>query len=32
VLRTHFRNIYGKWNVTDRAAAVAEAFRQGLID
>jgi DNA-binding CsgD family transcriptional regulator len=31
-VRTHFRNIYGKWDVTDRAAAVAEAFRQGLID
>ena len=31
-VRTHFRNIYGKWRVPDRAAAVAEAFRQGLID
>jgi DNA-binding CsgD family transcriptional regulator len=31
-VRTHFRNVYEKWDVTDRAAAVAEAFRQGLID
>jgi DNA-binding CsgD family transcriptional regulator len=31
-VRTHFQNIYGKWDVTDRAAAVAEAFRRGLID
>jgi DNA-binding CsgD family transcriptional regulator len=31
-VRTHFQNIYGKWSVTDRAAAVAEAFRRGLID
>jgi DNA-binding NarL/FixJ family response regulator len=31
-VRTHFQNIYGKWDVPDRAAAVAEAFRQGLID
>jgi DNA-binding CsgD family transcriptional regulator len=30
--RTHLQNIYGKWRVPDRAAAVAEAFRQGLID
>ncbi len=31
-VRTHFQNIYGKWDLPDRAAAVAEAFRQGLID
>jgi DNA-binding CsgD family transcriptional regulator len=31
-VRTHFQNVYGKWLVPDRAAAVAEAFRQGLID
>jgi DNA-binding CsgD family transcriptional regulator len=31
-VRTHFQNIYGKWDVPDRAAAVAEGFRQGLID
>jgi DNA-binding CsgD family transcriptional regulator len=31
-VRTHFQNVYGKWHVPDRAAAVAEAFRQGLID
>jgi DNA-binding NarL/FixJ family response regulator len=31
-VRTHFKNLYGKWRVSDRAAAVAEAFRQGLID
>jgi DNA-binding CsgD family transcriptional regulator len=30
--RTHLQNIYGKWRVPDRSAAVAEAFRQGLID
>jgi DNA-binding CsgD family transcriptional regulator len=31
-VRTHFQNIYGKWDLRDRAAAVAEALRQGLID
>jgi len=31
-VKTHFQNIYAKWNVADRAAAVAEAMRQGLID
>jgi two-component system nitrate/nitrite response regulator NarL len=31
-VKTHFQNIYAKWNVVDRAAAVAEAMRQGLID
>jgi two-component system nitrate/nitrite response regulator NarL len=31
-VRTHLQNVYGKWRVPDRAAAVAEAFRQGLID
>jgi DNA-binding CsgD family transcriptional regulator len=29
---THLRHIYVKWSVPDRAAAVAEALRQGLID
>jgi DNA-binding CsgD family transcriptional regulator len=29
---THLRHVYGKWSVPDRASAVAEAFRQGLID
>ena len=31
-VKTHFQNIYAKWNAADRAAAVAEAMRQGLID
>jgi DNA-binding CsgD family transcriptional regulator len=31
-VKTHFQNIYIKWDVSDRAAAVAEALRQGLID
>jgi DNA-binding CsgD family transcriptional regulator len=31
-VETHFRNVYEKWGVADRAAAVAEAFRRGLID
>jgi DNA-binding CsgD family transcriptional regulator len=30
-VRTHFQHIYGKWD-DERAAAVAEAFRQGLTD
>jgi two-component system nitrate/nitrite response regulator NarL len=31
-VKTHFQNVYAKWGVPDRAAAVAEALRQGLID
>jgi DNA-binding CsgD family transcriptional regulator len=31
-VRTHFRNIYGKLGVGDRAAAVARAMRVGLIE
>jgi DNA-binding CsgD family transcriptional regulator len=31
-VKTHFENIYAKWQVPDRAAAVAVGFRQGLID
>jgi DNA-binding CsgD family transcriptional regulator len=31
-IKTHFQNIYAKWHVSDRASAVAEAMRQGLID
>jgi DNA-binding NarL/FixJ family response regulator len=30
-IKTHFENIYGKWSVSDRASAVANALRQGLI-
>jgi PAS domain S-box-containing protein len=30
-VKTHFANIYGKLGVSDRAAAVAQAFRLGLI-
>lgn len=30
-VRTHLRNIYAKLGVHDRAAAVANALRQGLI-
>jgi two-component system nitrate/nitrite response regulator NarL len=30
-VRTHFRNIYEKLGVGDRAAAVARAMRLGLI-
>jgi PAS domain S-box-containing protein len=30
-IKTHFENIYAKWNVSDRASAVAHALRQGLI-
>ena len=30
-VKTHFANIYDKLGVTDRAAAVAQAFRLGLI-
>jgi DNA-binding CsgD family transcriptional regulator len=31
-VKTHFQNIYRKWDVSDRAGAVAKALRQGLID
>jgi DNA-binding CsgD family transcriptional regulator len=31
-VKTHFQNIYRKWDVSDRACAVARALRQGLID
>jgi len=31
-IRSHFRNIYEKLGVSDRASAVAEAMRLGLID
>jgi ATP/maltotriose-dependent transcriptional regulator MalT len=30
-VRTHFQNIYGKLDVSDRAGAVAKAMRLGLI-
>jgi DNA-binding NarL/FixJ family response regulator len=30
-VKTHFENIYAKWGVSDRAAAVAKALRDGLI-
>lgn len=31
-VKTHLAHVYDKLNVSDRAAAVAEAFRQGLVD
>jgi PAS domain S-box-containing protein len=31
-VRSHFENIYDKYGVSDRAAAVAKALRDGLID
>jgi DNA-binding CsgD family transcriptional regulator len=31
-VRTHLRNIYGKWDVHGQAAFVAEARRRNLID
>jgi PAS domain S-box-containing protein len=31
-VKTHLKNIYGKLGVRDRASAVAEALRRGLID
>lgn len=30
-VKSHFENIYGKYGVRDRAAAVAQALREGLI-
>jgi PAS domain S-box-containing protein len=30
-VRTHFENIYAKWDISDRASAVAKALREGLI-
>jgi PAS domain S-box-containing protein len=30
-VKSHFENIYAKWDVSDRASAVANALRQGLI-
>ncbi len=30
-VKTHLLNIYGKLGVSDRAAAVAEAFNRGLL-
>jgi two-component system nitrate/nitrite response regulator NarL len=31
-VKSHLKNIYGKLGVTDRAAAVAEGIRRGLVD
>jgi DNA-binding CsgD family transcriptional regulator len=31
-VKTHFENIYSKWGVSDRAAAVARGLREGLIE
>ena len=31
-VRTHFGRIYDKYGVSDRAAAVAKALRDGLIE
>ena len=31
-VKTHFENVYGKWRVSDRTAAVARALRQGWIE
>jgi PAS domain S-box-containing protein len=31
-VKTHFENIYAKWEVSDRASAVAKALREGLIE
>ena len=30
-VKSHFENIYAKWDISDRASAVANALRQGLI-
>ena len=30
-VKTHFENIYAKYDVSDRVAAVAKALREGLI-
>jgi two-component system nitrate/nitrite response regulator NarL len=31
-VKTHLAHLYDKLGVSDRAAAVAEAFRRGLLD
>jgi DNA-binding NarL/FixJ family response regulator len=31
-VKSHFENIYAKWDVSDRASAVAKALREGLIE
>ena len=31
MVKTHLQNVYAKLGVGDRAAAVAEAFRRGLL-
>ena len=31
-VKTHVQHLYGKLGVSDRAAAVAEALRRGLIE
>ena len=31
-VKTHLANLYGKLGVSDRAAAVAEAMRRGLLE
>jgi two-component system nitrate/nitrite response regulator NarL len=31
-VKTHLAHVYDKLGVSDRAAAVAEAFRRGLLD
>jgi ATP/maltotriose-dependent transcriptional regulator MalT len=31
-VKTHFQHIYEKLGVTDRAAAVAEGMRRGIVD
>ena len=31
-IKSHFANIYAKWNVSDRASAVAKALREGLME
>jgi two-component system nitrate/nitrite response regulator NarL len=31
-VKSHFENIYAKWDLSDRASAVARALREGLIE
>ena len=31
-MKTHLQRLYGKLGVSDRAAAVAEAMRRGLLE